>query len=815
MLKKKGPLCPKDCPLYEKGEGFVPPCGKGYSGIRVVGIAPAEHEIKSGIPFHFEGKAGLIFRKILAKGGIGEESLIILNTLQCRPPFDNCDTDLARSAVPYCKANRDAALNGAKCIVALGNFPFEALVGQSGVESKRGYEFWSEDYRCPVIPSIHPSFISYTKATNLIPAVLWDMKVAPTKDRRTCEMIAIEDPSPVLMQSLCEEAKTAPWVAVDIETPLSTHKDEDDLDDDPSNQIIRVSFAFDSKRAISFPWTPLHIELFEDLMRSGNDKIFWNANFDVPRLEYNGVAINGRVVDAMWLWHFLQPDLPRGLGHAATYYTDLPEWKSKAASQPAWYSCCDAYATANVYLGVREHLASRGMQQVAENDVVELLQVLRRMNQRGILVDKEALERFKKYLDNELDTLQSKLNDLAPASIRKYHPAKGYIRTPKDTTGMVLIEAVDKEGEKVQRWAIKQDFLANSSSQVKDYMKAVGHDVPFSKKYAKETTDKRFLSRYASLYPTHIYDPVLEFRRVQKLRGTYSSWPIGEDSRIHTRFSLAPATGRLSSQNPNVQNIPVEGKMADMFRDCLTASPGHVLLRRDYTGAEAILTGYFANDPAFMKLAAIGVYTYVLAKHANIPIDLNDPKLEKKLNKVKSQFKKAKEGEYVSQYKKFKTLVLGICYGLGPDQMFEQNIGVFKSKTEARQLRKFFFGLFPSIEAYQNSAVLEARTTALVRNPFGYIRWLWDVPGLDGPKAIAQKPQSSLAAIIKRAMRRIDESEIGQYLIWQIHDELVLDVPKDKLEEVDAKLKEIMEAPIPELNNLVLKTVRKEGRSMK
>lgn len=837
---KKPPEC-RGCPLYSVGEGFVPPAGKGFSGVAVVGMAPAQAEVRSSTPFHFEGKAGLIFRKILAKGGIDEESLTILNVIQCRPPFDNCETAQVRDAISFCRVHRDKALKGRKCIVALGNLPFEVFCRDTGVESKRGYEYWCEEYECAVIPSLHPSYISYKKATNLIPAVLYDIKVAPQRvPRGPTKMVAIEDPTPAEFAKLCERAMNSPWVVVDIETAMSTGKDEEELDDDPSYQIVRVSMAFNTEEAVSVPWSPLYVDELAKVLACSNDKIFWHENYDVPRLELNGMIINGRIIDAMWVWHFLQPDLPRGLAHAATYYTDLPEWKSQAQAKPAWYSCCDAYATANVYIGVRKDLRQRGIWDIAESHVIDLMQVLRRMRKRGILLDKEALERFKAYLEGKLAELQKILNG---SPIRRMHPPKGYKKEPKDTTGMVQIQLRDdvkrncpecenkkkrKEGcerckgvgkivinELVTRWAIEKDFNAMSPPQVKDYMRAMGHPVPFLKKEGMETTGKDFLQAYAAKYPTALYLPILEYRKIDKLRGTYSNWPVGEDGRIHTRFTLAPATGRLSSQNPNVQNIPAEGELADTFRDCLIASPGHVILRRDYTGAEALLTGYFANDPLFMKLSTMGVYTYVLAEHEGIKIDLNAPDLAEVLAEIKRKNKKPRKGDYVSPYKKFKTLVLGICYGLGPDQMFEQNPGVFASKGEARKLRRFFFKLFPKVEQYQESAVAEARTTALIKNPFGYIRWLWDVPGLDGPKAIAQRPQSTLAAIIKRAMLKVDASPIGDYLIWQIHDELVLDVPREKLEWADRILREIMEEPIPELGGLVLRTERKEGRSLK
>ena len=820
----------------------MPPDGKGYSGIVVMGMAPASAEIKNGTPFHLEGKAGLIYRKILAKGGIDPDSLLTLNVLQCRPPLDNCNTEEARAAAHFCAVIRDAAIRRIKpkCIVALGNLPFEILCGETGVESKRGYEYWSDDYGCPVIPTLHPSFIEYTKATNLIPAVLYDMKIAPQRcPRGPTRMEAIEDPPLPEFRELCKKAKAAPWVVVDIETPWSSDKNEEDLEDDPSSQIVRVSFAFDTTTAVSFPFAPLYVDIFSDVMAGENDKLFWNANFDVPRLEHNGLPVQGRIVDVMWLWHFLQPDLPRGLGHVATYYTDLPEWKSKAIELPTWYSCCDAYATANVFKGVEQHLRDRGMWEIADRHVTDLIQVLRRMEKRGMCVDRQALEEFKAYLGASLAEFQLSLNARVPMEIRRTQPKNGYIRTPKDTHGLTMVEVLAdvkencplcdnkkakgkssclncggkgkhlRKGVLVQRYALLKDFSANSPDQVKDYMRVVGHRVPYSKKMERDTTEKRFLLRYASQYPSAIYALILDYRKYQKLKGTYSAWAIGSDDRVRTRFTLTPATGRLSSQNPNVQNIPAEGDLADKFRACLVASPGNVLLRRDYSGIEAVLTGYFANDPDYMRLAGMGIHAYALSMHRGQRISLDDPEIAAKLLAIKQ------DPSLHAQYKKIKTCIHGINYGLGPDQMFEANPGMFASKGEARKLKKFIFNLFPKIEKYQESVVHEARTTALIVNPFAYVRWLWDVPGQDGPKAIAQRPQSTAAAIIKEAMIRLDATPVGAYMIWQIHDELVLDVPEQMIEIVDAVLREVMESPIPQLGGLVIGTERKIGRSMK
>lgn len=803
--------CPPDCPLYRDGH-FLAPEGKGFYNVALIDGFPTPKEIVEQKYYPYTDHGGLLFRKLMSKGGLDIEGFRLCKAVQCHSPSYRH----MYAALPYCKVWRDESCWHAKAIIAMGDIAFQQLAQQDGVMSKRGYPYFMPQFAgVPIIPTIPASYIAAKRATHLMPAVLFDIKNALEKTYEPTKMVAYEDPDIEHFRILCKEAMSGDFLVVDIETAWTPDETEEEFDNASSYIITRCSFAWDYEKAVSFPWTEMYIAAFKELMMSDKDKIFWNANFDVPRLIHNGTPIGGRIVDAMWLWHFLQSDLPRGLGSVAPYFCDLPEWKSQAQAKPAWYSCCDSYATANVYKGTMRDLADRGLAEIADRDVTDFLQILYKMTARGILIDRAALHRFEGYLESKLEDLQAIMNEKAPDGIRQFHPKNGYVRTPKDTTGMFRIQAVDKDGKPVVRWAKVKPFLATSSEQMKDYMRAMKHPVPYSKKLKKDTTEKKFLTRYAALYPDCLYKDALEYRKTKKLLGTYAAWPIGEDNRIHPEYSMAPATGRLNSRNPNAQNIPSEGEMADMFRDCIIASPGNLLLRRDYTGAEALLTGYFAHDELFMKLSKIGVYTYVLAKHKDIEVDLESDALAEDLAAIKKKHSTPAKGEYISEYKKFKTLVLGICYGLGPDQMFEMNPGMFSSKSEARKLRKFFFTLFPKIEQFQLSAVNEARTTAMVKNPFGYIRWLWDVPGIDGPKAIAQKPQSALAVITRRAMLAIDESPIGEYLIGQIHDELILDAPEDSIESTDEQLRLLMEAPIPELEGLVIKTERKLGRTMK
>lgn len=788
-----------DCPNVDC-RGFIRPTSGPNT---LLFDRPSADDVRDGVAL--SGERGALVRKVLSKAGLAPENFRIQHLIQCNGP-------ITPNTLAHCAKHREWS----GVITAWGEAAFLFLTGEENVDEKRGYEYSFEGH--PVIGTYDPQEIVNERGMHLIPTMLFDLKYKPRKLGIPCGMQTILDPSPSEFTKYVDYALTQPFLVVDIETAYSSSRTEDDLDADPSSTIFRVSFAADCKTAVSIPYTTGFREQIDRLLADGHDKVFWNADFDVPRLRHNSHIIGGRIVDAMWLWHFLQPDLPRGLGHAATYYTDLREWKSKSNAEPAYYSACDAYATANIYLGVMGDLRERGMLGLADQHVTELLQVLRRMSARGICLDGEAVRDFQRYLSGLMEGEQRTLNESVPDECRNLHPKQkdgtfGFIREPKDTSGMVKLTVAVPErtvrkklvpAHEEKRWAILEEFSPNSSQQVKAYMKAVGITVPYSRKEKKETTGRKFLERLVQKDP--VFSHVLEYRKLSKMRGTYASWEGDADGMLHPFFSLAPATGRLSCLRPNMQNIPKEGELADTFKRCLVAAPGYVLVRRDYVGAESILTGFFAHDPTYMDLATKGIYTFVMAEYLRTPVQLNDPLIREKLAEIKAA--------NPSLYKKFKTCVLGIGYGLGPDNMFEQNPGLFESKSEARKLRKFILRLFPKIAAWQKAVVNEARVKCSLENPFGYIRWFWDIPGLDSTKAMAQQPQSTLAAIIKEAMLRFDRSEFGHTLILQIHDELVIHCREEEWEAADERLREIMEAPIPQLGGLILRTERKYGKSL-
>jgi len=140
---------------------------------------------------------------------------------------------------------------------------------------------------------------------------------------------------------------------------------------------------------------------------------------------------------------------------------------------------------------------------------------------------------------------------------------------------------------------------------------------------------------------------------------------------------------------------------------------------------------------------------------------------------------------------------------------------MFSNRSEAKKLQQFIKGNMPKVITWQNTIVRQTSITKKVVNPFGRPRWLFDIPGEDGPASIAQLPQSTAADIIFDAMLGVNEDPaLSPWLVWQIHDELVLDVPRAIVVPSAYRLKDIMERPIKELGGLVIGVDVKIGANL-
>jgi len=244
----------------------------------------------------------------------------------------------------------------------MGGVALQAVCGIRGILDKRApkrgyiYDVTIAGHSCLALPTIHPSHI-IRGAAKLTGVQIFDLQKAVTlaaEGETPYKPHYVLSPSRIdvdlfRVQAAGAMATSGAWLTCDIET-------ERDLDDE-SGAITRISFAFEPGHAITIPWKQKFLPAIQALLSLPTEYlVVWNAGFDIPRLRAAGMAIERPVWDAMQAWHFLQSDLPKGLGFVAPFYTNIREWKSKGNLFPEEYSCHDSAITCEIAYAIRDLL---------------------------------------------------------------------------------------------------------------------------------------------------------------------------------------------------------------------------------------------------------------------------------------------------------------------------------------------------------------------------------------------------------------------------------------------------------------------------
>ncbi len=765
-------------------------------------------------------------------------------------------------------------------ILTLGRIAFKRIMGFTDKSPEMRvdylcYPFWNDKYKCWVIAADHPSFLMRGNA-KLIPVLQFAFKRAleiAEKGFAFHNPSYLRDPDPETFsqwvrdfERYANEHREEVYLAFDIETPHKQGKDEEEVarEDDDDYSILRCSFCYLPGHAVSVPWTANYLPYLECLLATPFAKLAHNANYDVPRISQY-TPINGDILDNMVAWHVLNSALPKGLGFITPFYCqDMGLWKHLSGDDPAGYNCQDSDATLRDFLGIQRDLRNNNLWGVFQHHVVKLDKCLSYMSNKGVLRDEIMRSEAEHKLQDLLDVTEIKMESSVPLGARKLKVAK---KCPKDLTGWseshqeLPIEVCLSCGLlKPKRWK-KHSTLCNgevgsigmdtlvwtkplefkvSKLGLTNYQKALKHHAVTSRKHGEEnkvTFDEAAITRLIKQYPTDpLYPLILEHRGVQKLLSTYvgitqldgrvkGGMPVGRDGRIRTTYSHNPSTLRLASQQPNLQNLPRPGKeddLATIIRNLIVAQEGSTFLARDYSGIEAVLVGYFALSPRYIRLAKMDVHSYYTAyalnqldgrvSTADLPeFGWSDEKLRDSLGHIKKEFKKDRNELY-------KHLVHGANFMQGPkgarEKIFKETGIEFPLKTVQRVM-EVYFELFPEIRKWHRTLQLQAEKDGFLRNPFGYIHRFYSVfkyvkedgkwikkPGDDANAVIAFLPQSTAAGIIKEAIMRLYFNrfeEAGQYLRLQVHDEIFLEVPEGSVKQIDDVVKEEMQRSIPEL----------------
>jgi DNA polymerase-1 len=554
---------------------------------------------------------------------------------------------------------------------------------------------------------------------------------------------AVEEPSAEQIAAFYTAARAHGFAFVlDASTGAATGSEEEEevpktlslldlVDAAEEKSVFAVGVCADASIA-------LRLELREELKALFEDEKIAKQTHDskaaMHRLAGLGIALRGAVDDTQLLSYALNPT------HTTQALADVAVRAGLPAPQSLPASAAVVYTLLPTLLAEVEKSEVLNVYRDLDQP---LTPVLFRMEQAGVRIDRAKLATLAEKFGAEMARVSSRIFELCG---RQFN-----INSPKQL-GEVLfthlgLPAPAARGKKAVSTA--QDVLEHLSEQ---------HEVPRL---------------------------VLEFRHLSKLKSTYiDQLPqlADAEARIHTTFqAAATATGRLSSINPNLQNIPVRTELGREIRAAFIASPGTRLLSADYSQIELRLLAHYSQDPLLLRAyhENIDIHALTASEVFGVPLEAMDKETRSRAKAVN----------------------FGIVYGISPFGLAAQ-LGI--PMGEAREIIERYFARYSSVQGFIEKTLAAARTQGCVRTLFGRLRPIPDLEsrnpnqrGFAERTAVNTPLQGTAADLIKLAMividRKLTERNLKTRMVLQVHDELLFEVPEAESDEVEKLVREEME----------------------
>ena len=530
---------------------------------------------------------------------------------------------------------------------------------------------------------------------------------------------------------------------------------------DPHNCEL-VGLSFSCKRCEAY-YVPVPedqkeakqlLENFKVILENeGIEKVGQNIKYDIQVLKWYGIEVKGELFDTMLAHYLIEPDMRHNMSILAETYLNYSvmsietligkkgkkqlNMRDIEVKKIAEYAAEDADITLQLKNVLEPDLKEKNATKLFYELEIPLLKVLSDMEYEGVAIDKKALADYSQKLAKEIVAVEEAIYEIAGVKFN--------IASPKQL-GEVLFDKLK---------------------------------IPYSGKKTKTgqyVTNEEMLLKLAREY--EIASKIIDSRQLNKLKSTYvDALPKlinTRTGRVHTTFNQTiAATGRLSSVNPNLQNIPIRTeKGREVRRAFISRNDAYVLLSADYSQVELRLVTEVSKDDAMMD-----AFRENLDIHAATAARVYGVKLDEVTSEMRS---------------KAKMVNFGIIYGISAFGL-SQRLGI--SRTEAKELIDNYFDKYPGIKKYMDETIAFARKHGYVETILGRRRYLRDinsgnatVRGFAERNAINAPIQGSAADMIKIAMIKIHEAfqkeNLQSRMTLQVHDELIFDVHKDEVETV-------------------------------
>jgi DNA polymerase-1 len=533
-----------------------------------------------------------------------------------------------------------------------------------------------------------------------------------------------------------------------------------------------MSFSYKAREAFyvatphDFEGAKKIVEEFRPLFEAEHiEKIAHNIKFDIKVINRYGVHVVAPLFDTMIAHYLMNPDSKQSMDFLAEMYLNYKpvsiealigkkgkNQKTMADLSPedvSDYACEDADITWQLSDIFKPELQKENLKELFYNMEMPLVEVLKGMEQEGIAIDSEGLLEYSKELEASLIDLDT--------SIKQEAGMEFNIDSPRQL-GQVLFDHME---------------ITTKAKKTKTGQYATGEDV------------------LQKLKHTHAIVPmILEYRQLRKLKNTYVD-PLPTlvdkvDGRIHTSYmQTVAATGRLSSHNPNLQNIPIRSdKGKEIRKSFVSRGPEYKLMAADYSQIELRIIAALSGDANMIEAFKSGqdIHASTAAKVFHVSLD----------EVTREQRSSAKAVNF------------GIIYGQSAFGL-AQNLGI--SRKEAKAIIDAYFSQYPTIKGYMDDAVSKAREQGYVETIMQRRRYLKDinsanavVRGFAERNAVNAPIQGSAADIIKMAMIGVDgamkEAKMKSKMLLQVHDELVFDVHVSEIDQLQKLVKDEMESAV-------------------
>ena len=772
----------------------------------VIAEAPGELESEKGEPL--VGGSGKVFDRLCRAAGIDRDGLTLTNCIQCRPPENAFPTDsVARKYIS--KADGEAAVN--QCyknhllpllrsreftrIDLLGDKPLRIVAGKmGGISNLRGSPL-DIPRGLNLAPSrgiatFHPSYLMRDQV--FLPVAVNDLK------KSLIEPLENYKPFPSIEEVRAFKYKR---LVADIECPKYRTLGD-------SAPIEMVGLCGEATVAICVPVRGEYISELKRIFREATEIIGHNIlQFDLPRLRKIDIKVSEqcRIHDTILQQHLLCSDLEHSLEFVGSQFCSKPAWKSDKSGGWELYCCRDCDVNFQCWQKIYPELCEEKLDSLYWNVQVPLAKICLLMHETGFKVDVSQIGKVREQLITEMEKLE---RDLPPNLRSQEVGIRRRIPAPSGTLG--------KSGKPVKYLHIDSTkrvipWRSPETKQRYFYSKepgCLGLEEVLDPKSGRVTTGKVAIAKLFARSKNPSILAIGALNKIDEKLTTFASDAMQKINRQYPHFNVhGTASGRLSSSDPNLQNIPEAVRVI-----YVPSHEGWKIVDVDYSNIENRLTAYFAGDPRLKKYddPTYSDYKILASRYTGIPVD-----------------EIVKDNDRNAPYGMAKVVVLGTNYGMGYKKLantYNLDLGETRRIQEAWKKE-----IAPTISWQVRTAEL-AKRQGYLTNPFGRKRYFWTSSYYT--ESLSFLPQSTAADIIFRAMIGLMYERIGlsaqrastvcpivsalprpAQLLLQVHDSLVFQCPNDLVEEVKTTLKLVMEQPWKELNGLVIPVSIKVGDS--